>query len=172
MGDRSLSEAGSMTRKVELLSSFDEVWSRKWESLQNVLEGVSDEEAHYQSPIYADEKHWLGEEKSGTILWFLQHLSQCYVHYRQMIENRPSQTPDPEPPQANTLEIALKNLHLHRGELRESLVKIAEEGLKEKVYNGLTAGSVYRLSIRHDNWHSGQIAVARRLYRYRDRLKS
>jgi hypothetical protein len=156
-----------MTRKEELLGTFDDVWSRKWESLDNVLKDVSEEEAHYQSPIYADEPTWPGEAPSGTILWYLQHLAQCYIHYRALIIERPAKTADPEPPPANTLEEARMYLHLHRGELRDLIITLREDEFEENIYNDLSVGGVIRMMARHDGWHTGQIAVARRLYRYR-----
>jgi hypothetical protein len=159
-----------MSGKEELLEAFDEVWSRKWESLQNVLHNVTEEEALFQSPIYAEEEFTLGEEYKGTILWFLQHLAQCYIHYRLMIEQRPAETHDPELPASKTLEQSLTNLLHNRKELRNCLSELNESELDEKIFNGLSVRGLIRLTIRHDAWHSGQIAVARRLYKFRENL--
>lgn len=156
-----------MTRKEELLGAFDDVWSRKWESLDNVLKDVSEEEAHYQSPIYSDEPTWPGEVPSGTILWYLQHLAQCYIYYRRLIIERPANITDIEAPSANTIEEARSNLLKYRAELRDLIATLREEELEEKIFNGLTVAGIIRMMARHDGWHTGQIAVARRLYRYR-----
>ena len=158
-----------ITRKEELLASFDAVWTRRWERLDVILKDITEEEAGYQSPVYAGETQWPGEKLPGTVLWFLQHLAQCYINYREEIENRPQEMPDPPAPPADTVAQALESLYKYRSELRELITRLSEEDLDEKISSGSSVIEILRMMIRHDAWHTGQIAVARRLYRMRDK---
>ncbi len=156
-----------MTSKEELLVSFDEVWSHKWESLDSALKDVTEDEARYQHPSYAQEPNELHHSQSGTILWHLVHLAHCYRHYAPAIKDRPIRPPEPDAPRASTLEEATKNLQLYRRRLREVIESLSDNALEEKMGNGESVAQFVRSIIRHDAWHGGQIALAKRLYRVR-----
>jgi hypothetical protein len=157
-----------MSRKQELLLAFDDAWSYKWESLWVVLDGVTDEEAFYQHPVYSDTEQEPMHPPSGTILWHLVHLGQCYLHYRERIIHRPENTEAPDPPEAHSLEEGIQNLKRCRKMLRDTFESLQEEELEDKYYGMHTVAELARMVVRHDAWHSAQIAVARRLYRMRN----
>jgi len=158
-----------MTSKEELLAEFDEAWSHPWESLGAILKDVSEEEAWYQHKIYAKEEREEGHSPSGTILWHLVHLGQCYRWYRSWISSRPNKPSEVLPPEATSLAEGIVNVKLCRDELRDCLSSLSEEQLNEKLYGGKTVIDLARASVRHDAWHGGQIAVAKRLYRMREK---
>ncbi len=155
-----------MTQKEELLASFDDVLSHKWESLDAALRGVSEEEVHYQHPAYSDEPDELHYPKAGTILWHLVHLAQCYRHYTTLISERPVRTPEPEAPEANALDEGINNFRLFRSELRNVIASLRDGELNEKMSNGDTVALFVRNVVRHDAWHAAQIVLVKRLYKY------
>ncbi|MDP4200903.1 MAG: DinB family protein [Bacteroidota bacterium] len=158
-----------MTRKIELLTAYDAAWDREWESLQSVLKHLTEEEARYQHPAYSEEPLEDGHPPAGTVLWYIVHLPHCYRHYADIIRQRPNKPEDPHPPESNSVEEALANLQHDRTELRNTIATLSEEELDEKLYYGGTVPDLVRGTVRHDAWHAGQIAVARRLYRMRGR---
>jgi hypothetical protein len=158
-----------MTGKEELLAEFDQVWSHPWESLEAILKDVSEKEAWYQHPIYSKEEREEGHPPSGTILCHLVHLGQCYRWYKSWIISRPDKPTEVLPPEARSLEEGIANVKICRDELRECISSLSEEQLIEKLYGGKTVVELARASVRHDAWHGGQIAVARRLYRMREK---
>jgi len=154
-----------ISRKEELLASFDDAWSYKWESFEYVLQGIGEKEALYQHPIYVNEPPEDGYPPAGTILWHLVHLAHCYKHYVTIIEQRPNRPPDPAAPESHTLAEAVTNLKLYRDKLREAFAALEEEQFDDELSNARTIASFARMVVRHDAWHSGQIALARRLFR-------
>lgn len=154
--------------KEELLAAFDAVWSHPWESLETIVKDVSEEEAWYQHPIYSKEEREVGHPPSGSILWHVVHLGHCYKWYKELILAMPERPPEPSPPEAKNLAEGIANLKLCRGNLRECISNLRVDKFTEKIYNGSTISDQARMIVRHDAWHGGQIAVARRLYRMRD----
>ena len=168
MGGQALSEGNGMTGKEELLASFDDVLSNKWDSIESILKGISEEEVLYQNPVYSKEEREVGHPLSGTILWHIVHLADCYQWYKGKIISRPEKPVQLPPPEVQNLAEGITNLKLHRTELRDCISSLSEDQLGEKLYDGKTVSDLARASVRHDAWHGGQIAVARRLYRMRD----
>ena len=165
MGSEALSEGNCLTSKEELLASFDAVWSHPWESVESILKDVSEEEVWYQHPIYSKEEREVGHPPSGSILWHIVHLGQCYRWYRSWIISRPNKPTEVLPLEAQSLVEGIANVKLCRDELRDCLSSLSEDQLSEKLYGGKMVIDLARASIRHDAWHGGQIAVAKRLYR-------
>lgn len=156
-----------MTRKEEILAAYDDVLSHPWESLDSALKDVTGEQAEYQHAAYIDEPDELHYPKAGTILWHLVHLAHCYRHYAPAIKERPIRPPEPEAPEANTLEEAINNLLSYRKQLRDVIEATSDDGFEEKMGNGKTVAEFLRSVIRHDAWHAAQIVVVRRLYKTR-----
>ena len=154
-----------MTQKEELLTAFDEAWSFKWESIESVLNDISDEEALYQHPSYSNLQQEESHPPPGTILTLLVHLADCYGYYRALIIHRPEMLNVPPPLEAGNMKVAMSNLMLRRLELREAIDSLAEAQFEEKIYNHKSVAQLIRMLIRHDAWHSGQIALIKRLYR-------
>ena len=156
-----------MTVKEELLASFDDAWSHKWESFDSAMNGLTDEEARYQSPIYPDATASADEPPNGTILWHLVHLAQCYQDYAALIIQRPSRPPEPPPPQVTSVMEAIDVAKRSRAALRAAIATLSESELEEKICNGETLTEFIRTRTRHDTWHIAQMVVARRLYKMR-----
>jgi uncharacterized damage-inducible protein DinB len=95
----------------------------------------------------------------------LVHLGHCWDHYTQAIEQRPNKVGEPEPPQVSSLSDALEKVKAIRARFREMIDAMPEEGLSEKMANGKAVIDFCRAAIRHETWHIGQMAVARRLYK-------
>lgn len=165
MGGETLPETDCMTSKEELLASFDQVWSHPEESVELALKGVTEEEAWYQHSAYVKEEREDNHPPSGSILWHLVHLGHCYRWYKAIIISRPDKPTEPSPPEAKSLDEGIANVKVCHDELRDCLLSLSEDQLSEKLYSGKTVIELARASIRHDAWHGGQIAVAKRLCR-------
>jgi len=156
-----------MIRKDELLAGFDDVWNHRWESFEVTLKDITEEEANFQHEAYRDAEPYPDEPPAGTIMWHLIHFAQCYEHYTNMIKARPVRPEDPPPPQASSFDEGLALVRRNREVLRAAIDGVRDDALDEKVGNGDTVAMFVRMITRHDAWHLGQIAVARRLYRTR-----
>lgn len=156
-----------MNSKEELLSAFDEAWSFKWESIIASIAEVTDDEANFQHAAYASVEREEGHPPSGTILYFVFHLADCYAYYVSLIVNRPQRLELPTAPSVSNMNEAVALLTANRALLRDAVASLTEEQLQEPIYNHKTVAQLVRMSIRHDAWHSGQIAVIRRLYKTR-----
>jgi hypothetical protein len=154
------------TQKQEILAAFDEVFSHKWESLGSALDGVTQEEAQYQHPIYENAQSTPGL-LNGSILWHVSHLEVCYRHYALGIRLRP------EPPPKTEYVVRAELIPLHslmiasRAELRTAIAEVDDNAFDDVVWHGDPLAQFIRMITRHDAWHAAQIAVARRLYRMR-----
>jgi uncharacterized damage-inducible protein DinB len=158
-----------MTRKSELLAAFDAAWDANWESLSAALKDVTEEEALFQHPVYSDAKKRTGFPANGSILWHVVHLAECYRLYVRMIEQRPHEPEDAEAPKISTLQEGIAYLKDERAALRHAIDALDDTQLDEMLYYGKPILSLCRGTVRHDAWHGGQIVVARRLYRMRER---
>jgi hypothetical protein len=156
-----------MTRKEEILAAYDDAWSYKWESLDYALNGVAEEEAAFQHPVYSDAERERGHPPSGSILWHLVHLAQCYLYYASAIERRPSEPEEIPPPEADFLVEAISNLKRCRAKLRAAITSVPEQELDDEVFNYKTVAQLARMTVRHDAWHASQIVIVKRLYRMR-----
>lgn len=158
------------------LQTFDDAWSHQLESILAVLKDVTAEESTWQHPAYAGEKHMTGLPVPGTLLWQVAHLEHCARHYAQVVRARPvTEEPATPPPPASNLPELLVALHRAHGELRDVIAALSDADLNDacvlghSVHSGMNVSEFLRMITRHDSWHAGQIAVARRLYRERAR---
>ncbi len=151
------------------LAAFDDAWSHKWESLQVVLGGVSDNEASWQARCYAGEKAEDGWPLPGTILWQVAHIAHCKRHYAAIIRARASaRAPDIAPRRVlEDFAAEHESLVTAHAEQRGAIVGIGDDDLSAVVCGMRPLGEFLAMTIRHDSWHAAQIAVARRLYRAR-----
>ena len=156
-----------MTRKEEMLAAFEDAWSYKWESLESVLDGITEEEAAYQHSVYSEAEREEGYPLAGTIMWHLVHLAHCYRHYANAIERRLTPHEELPVPNADSLAEAISNLKRYRAQLRNAIVSVPEDQLDDEVFGYDTVAHLVRLTVRHDAWHGSQIAVVKRMYRMR-----
>lgn len=149
--------------------AFDDAWSHAWESLHAVLQGVTEDEAHWQAPCYADdepEAHW---PAPGTIAWQVAHVTHCKRYYTEIMRHRGATerppTPSFEPaPDFAAQRAALEEAHAAQ---RAMLASLTDDDLALRASNDMTLPEFLRMMTRHDTWHAAQIAVARRLWRTR-----
>ena len=156
-----------MTRKEELLAAFDDVWSHRWESMGKLFDDISDEEANFQHESYVNAERYPKDPESGTILWYVHHLAHCYRYYINVITMHPERPEAAPHPAIESIGALLDVMKHDRAALRDAITAVPDDQLDEKVYNGDTIAAFVRMVTRHDAWHSGQVAVARRLYRTR-----
>lgn len=156
-----------MTSKEELLAAFDEALRHKWESMESALKDLTEDEANYRHEAYRDAERTPSGPPSGTILWQIHHLTHCYNHYTDYIKLRPQKVGEPPPPPILPMSAMLDQLRNSRSNLRATIAALSDIALEEKLSNGESVAEFVRSITRHDAWHSGQIAVARRLYRMR-----
>src|SRR4051812_47111437 len=110
-----------MNRIDEILAAYDDALSHSWESLDATLQSVTEEESCYQDPIYADVEREEGHPPSGTILWHLVHLANCYQWHKLVIDQRPNKPDEIAPPEANSLTEAIEHLKRDRAALRATI---------------------------------------------------
>src|SRR5687767_6279867 len=142
----------TMTTKEEMLIAFDETWKRKWESLEEILKDVTEEEALWQHPAYAMEPLEEGHPPTGTILYLLTHLYDVYRYYIVVIANRPNDVRDDHepPPRSHSVAEALENIRKYREELRDAFASLTEDQLEEQISGERTVAQLLRMMPRHD----------------------
>jgi len=145
------------------LLALDNAWTHDWESLMPVLKGVTEEEAAWQAPCYRHEPRIPGAPPPGSIRWQVVHVAECKASYTlRLCGDREAPSPDVPPLATTSFTQDLAALReAHRAE-REEIAAISDAELTPKLAEFLAG------IIRHDTWHGGQIAVARRLWRTRD----
>jgi uncharacterized damage-inducible protein DinB len=156
-----------LTEKQTLLAAFDDARSHKWESFDHVTKDLTEAEVQFVHPIYAEEKQEEGWPTPGSILWHLVHMEYWYRYYIDCLEKPTEDSPLPTPDSAATLETAMEKLNATRKTLRNRISDIPDEGLDFSLRGRIRTGEFIRMIIRHDSWHSAQIALARRLFRTR-----
>ena len=149
------------------LQAFDDTWSHDWESIQTVLKGVSDDAAFWQAPAYAGEAREEGWPAPGTIAWHVAHIAHCKRYYAQILRRvgeagRPEAAPWVEQSSFSDLLAVLRDAHADQ---RAAVAALADEQLALPTGNDMSLREFLAMSTRHDAWHAGQIAVARRLAR-------
>jgi len=144
------------------LVQLDHAWRHEWESLMSVLDGVTEEEAAWQAPCYRGAAVGAEEPPAGTIRWHVTHLAHCKREYTARLRgDREARSPTlPRRPTHNLAE-DLAELEAAHQDQRAALQALSESEWTPTVAE-FVAGT-----IRHDVWHGGQIAVARRLWRTR-----
>lgn len=158
-----------MTAIAAYLGMFDDAWEHKWESLSVVLKGVSEEEAAWQASCYqkeVDGKEW---PLPGSIAGQVAHLAWCKAEYTGQIRSRGGGKEPAQPerlPCASFAEEMRRFEEVHRAQ-RGAIAELTDADLELKTASGQPLVEYLSMIIRHDIWHAGQIAVARRLYRSR-----
>ena len=106
----------------------------------------------------------------GTIRWHVAHLEHCARHYIEILRTRPlaHEPATPSPGIADLAEL-INRLERARRLLREEIQRLTEMDLDTPCARGMDVGEFVRMTIRHETWHAGQIAVVRRLYGRRNR---
>ncbi len=150
-----------------VLRHLDDAWSHAYESVRAVLDGVSDDEWSWQPPGY-DASEDVGPPP-GSIAWHVAHLTACKNEYACHVRDRGDavdlQGAEHEIPP--TMPLALKALEAAHAWLRHEVEALQPEDLKLEANHQLALDEFLAMTIRHDSWHGGRIAVARRLYRNR-----
>jgi uncharacterized damage-inducible protein DinB len=155
-------------RAIDLiLRHFDDAWSHRWESLSSALDGVTEDEAAYQAPCYAADPAEAGWPPPGTIAWQVAHLAHCKRYYGRVLRSvgrGPRPEVAPRIPRASFADerAALDAAHAAQ---RSAIADLDDEALDADAGGGMTVGEFLAGCLRHDTWHAGQIAVARRLFR-------
>lgn len=152
-----------------LLLSFDHAWAHRWESLTAALDGVHPEEASWQSPAYRDAEPEAGWPLPGTLHWHVAHVGHCKLHYTDLVtqRDRPGRPPAPVRRAGNSYDDDVALLRHAHARQREALASLGDGDLPGRVGNGMSVAELVVMAVRHDVWHAGQIALARRLYRNR-----
>jgi len=157
-------------RAVEVfLKQLDDAYAHAWESIAVVLTEVDDAEAEWQAPCYRTVEREEGWPASGTIRWQVAHLAHCKEHYASILRHRADSASPPAPARKpfRTFQEEMLALKVAHAGQRAALAEIADEELGRSVLGKMPLGEFIAMILRHDAWHAGQIALARRLYRER-----
>lgn len=144
------------------LVHLDNAWDHEYESLLTVLDGVTEEEANWQAPCYADVKADDGWPAPGTIRWHVAHVAYYKREYTARISGPDGDQRTPSPPlPTGAYREDLEEMGAAHKAQREAISALTPEELTPDVADFLAN------IIRHDIWHAGSIAVLRRLWRSR-----
>lgn len=155
-----------MSRTSVLAQGFHDAWSHKWESFTPVIEGLTQAEAEWQHPSYADVAPDVGWPVNGTILWHIVHLIHCQERYSRVIrqwgKSVEARTADFE---TLKLEPLLERLESAHRDLLSCIESVQDAALLTET-SGMTLQEFVLMCTRHDSWHAAQIAMVRRLYKH------
>jgi hypothetical protein len=154
-----------MTRTETLVQTLNDAWTHKYESLEPLLETLTEEMASYQHAAYADvplEEPWPAQ---GSITWHLAHMAYWSEYYLGQL--RQWGTPlHVTPPhfESHALPYLLDRLRTAHNAVVSHVQSLTDDQLD--TLTGTTSLQTYILMCaRHDTWHASQIAVAKRLYK-------
>lgn len=159
-----------MSEIAQLLAVCDENFGATWDSVLSALKGVSANEAAFQHPCYAMVPADANMPPAGSILWQMAHLSVCKQMYARILqESLGLQVPEPVEPKRHTAAILLHELRIAHSRLRSTIAALRDEDLSRLLpestgYPGRVDAFIRTIN-RHDSWHGGQIALARRLFK-------
>jgi hypothetical protein len=157
-----------MTAADQLLRAFDDALGHRWESLAAVCEVLTEAEAAFRHPAWADASDVPELPPPGTILWQLAHLEHCARHYTAILRNRPEkEPPETRPSNLRTLKELLPALERAHGQLREVIAGLTDTDLPQPTGRDNDVAEFIRMLTRHASWHASQIALIRRLWRER-----
>ncbi len=149
------------------LRQLNDLWGHEWESLTAVLRGLTEEEANWRAPCYAGLDATAGDAPPGSILWQIAHIASCKREYASMFGASPAEAASA--PVTGLLDLSACLLELERAQAveRAAIAALRGSDLERPLPNGQTVARQIALALRHDAWHAGQIALARRLWRTR-----
>ncbi len=149
---------------------LDDTWAHKWESLQEALKDVTEEEAAYQAPCYAGDEQEEGWPLPGSIAWQVAHVAHCKRYYATLVRERATSVERPEAgpfTPRDSFAAHRAELEAAHAEQRAAIAEVQPDELALLAGNSMPMDEFLAMSIRHDAWHASQIVVARRLYRKR-----
>lgn len=151
-----------------LLRQLDDAWAHPWESVAFALKDVTEEEAAWQPPVYAEETNEEGWPPKGSVRWHVAHLAACKRDYACLVRDRgkAAEGCDPFEPAASYAD-DMAQLNEAHAWLRREIAAMTPEDLLLTLNEKTPADEFIAATIRHDAWHAGQVLVARRMYRMR-----
>lgn len=156
------------------LRLLEAVHSDRWDSFRSVLEGVTEAEASWVPPGYDLDLHVEeGWPANGTILWQANHILACKTSYLETLLRRGGGLAGG----GYTVHHDLAGVLAAAGPLHRAFLE-AVSALPDREFgrpvdaDGTTLMQHLENAIRHEAWHSGQIAVIRRLYRWHTRREA
>jgi len=156
-----------MSQVAQLLRAFDDSWSHECESLRSVPQGVTPEESSWQDSSYAAEPLVQGIPEAGAIRWDIAHLEHCARHYTAILRERPiTDEPLTPPSEATDLPDLIDRLERVRRAFRREIEKLNDKDLLTPCARRMNVDEFLLMTIRHEAWHAGQLAVIRHLYRH------
>jgi hypothetical protein len=155
-----------------LLEAIDQLWNHRFESILGVLDGIGEEEAGWAAPFVYESIESRGVQlRPGSVHWHVNHVSGCKLNYISEIRHllvsvSPLRETDALEPAASFAAELERLGEIHR-EQRELVASLDDSDLERKTTDGTPILQFVVACTRHDIWHGGQMAVARRLYRTR-----
>lgn len=159
-----------MSEISQLLAACDENFGHTYDSVLSALKGVGASESTYQHACYNLVPPEEGLPPAGTILWQMAHLSVNKQRYAAILQQYLGvSVPEPVEPRRHTAAILLHELRIAHSRLRNTIAALKDEDLARELPREcgypMRVDAFIRTINRHDSWHAGQIAVARRLFK-------
>lgn len=151
-----------------LIRLYDAVHNDRWDSFLSVLDGVDEELARWVPGAYSFdlviEEGW---PANGSILWFGNHILACKTGYLHTVRSMGGALPEPEYTFVGTLAGLREAAMALHASFISCLAGLPDSRFGEPVdTDGTSLLDHLGNAIRHEAWHSGQMAVIRRLYRW------
>lgn len=148
-----------------LVQALNDAWTHKYESLEPLLENLTEEMASYQHAVYADSPREEPWPAHGSIKWHLAHMAYWSEYYLAQLQQwgEPRQTTPPEF-ESHALPYLLDRMRNAHQAVVEHVQSLSDDQL-DSLTGSTTLQTYILMCARHDTWHASQIAVAKRLYR-------
>lgn len=146
---------------------LDQTWDHDFESIDRVLDGVTEAEATWAGAAWAEVEPEAGWPAPGTIAWQVAHLAYYKSYYARCVLHAVGRGPEPTVARAPAASFAeeREGLAAAHAEQRAAIASLSDDDLDRPVIDGPPLADFLATTIRHDAWHAGQIAVIRRLRR-------
>jgi hypothetical protein len=149
---------------------FAEFNGDKWDSVQSAFADVDQTMAEWICPGFiADVDPRPGEPPPGCILWYGNHILACKEGYLVAVRTSNNTSESIHRPLPGIAEV-IDGLNDVTERFLATLRDMDDEFLSRNVSGTtMTVASYLNMAVRHEIWHAGQVALLKRLYKYRER---
>ncbi|MGE4158352.1 MAG: DinB family protein [Planctomycetota bacterium] len=136
-----------------------------YESLHQALRGVTEQEALWQIPSFANTVQVNPWPQEGTVHFQVAHISNCKRNYIVCIQEKRTDISWLDRERSNTFQEDVNELKKYHEEMCDAVKLLNDDDCNAIVFKSTTLFQYIHERIRHDIWHCGQIAAYRRLYK-------
>jgi hypothetical protein len=156
-----------MNKNRAYISIFNDVYRDKWDSFLYSIRNVDEEMLNWVPDCYSFDLHNNpGWPLNGSILWLCNHIIANKVNYYQTVVDLHDRTNVGYQPTFTINEIIEKS-NVSHDDFIKKLIELDKEDFNKVVCSdGMNLERFLNNAIRHEAWHSGQIVVIKRLFKF------